>query len=742
MKRQLENFKLRAAAGGMTACLVVSMCAPAALALDPTHSEALYVTLDAYGKPTESSVVKSYSRNGAKTITDYGDYTNVVNMTSESKPVTKAGAVSFNFTDDAPNRFYFEGKTTKPIATLPWTIKVSYKLNGVPKEASQLAGEKGLVEITINAVANKSASAYFQNNMVMSCATMLDADDMLSVEAPGAQVQEIGSKTAVLFMAMPGETDTFTIRIGADSFQFPGLYFTMTPATLQQLDQITDLRDAKNKIEDSGNAMSDSMDVVLGTMGAMQSSISATASGLDILNQARSTISGGKGTVYAKADAAMLDLDSFAASLGTVEGHLTTTQKALTDTKNQINALVTTAVSLKDESARTRSSIEKVQKDITALQSMITDVDQQNKYTQDVIDDLKDNIRVLGDDFDSLSYSLTTLSKTLQAVKQASLSTTDTAGLDALITQAQQAYGAASDATQQSVWGAQLQTLNAMKALVTGINTNITTANALVQGLTSATNGVVSPLQEICKDIGQDNTDNSITERLWELADVASSYLTIASKYTGNMTDLADQANKAGDIAKDVTTKLDAMLDNVDGLNKVLNTYEPDAQKALEDAKKVSSTAITGITNTNAFLRSFKSLLQSSGGKLDTGTQATLDSTAAALRKAAEGLGQTGVLQNAKDTIKDLIDSEWDSHTGEDNNLLNMDPNAKPTSFTSAQNAAPTNLQVVLRTESIDNDEDEDTLEQDESYHAEGNFLTRLWNVVKAIGAAIGTLFS
>ncbi len=717
MKRQLANIKLRAAAGGMTACLVVSMCAPAALALTPTHSEALYVTLDAYGKPTESSVVKSYSRNGAKTITDYGDYTSVINMSSESKPITKDGAVSFNFADDAPNRFYFEGKTTKPVAALPWTIQVSYKLNGVPKEAAQLAGEKGLVEITVDAIANKSASAYFQNNMVMSCATMLDADDMLSVEAPGAQVQEIGSKTAVLFMAMPGETNTFTIRIGAESFKFPGLYFTMTPATLQQLDQITDLRETKEKIEDSGNAMSDSLDVVFGTMSAMQGSISATASGLDILNQARSSISGGKDAVYADADTAMLDLDAFAASLGTVEGHLTTAQAALTDTKIQLNTLVATALSLKDESARTRSSIEKVQKDITALQSMITDIDKQNKYTQDVIDDFQTDIRVLSEDFETLTMGLNSLQTTLTGASA-------------------QGMGAMGEISIPD--GA---TPEQIVEIISLINKKIEDANALIKALAGSTANVVGQLREVTRDMGKGG-DYNLSERLWELSDAMGSYLTIMGKYTDNMTSLMTQANKAGDIAKDVTTKLDAMLDNLDGLDKVLNTYEPEAQKALEDAKQVSSTAITGITNTNAFLRSFKSLMQSSGGKLDAGTQATLDNTAAALRKAAEGLGQTGVLQNAKDTVKDLIDSEWDSHTGEDNNMLNMDPNATPTSFTSAQNAVPSNLQVVLRTESIDDEDDKDVVEQDEAYYAEGNFLTRLWNVIKAIGAAVGTLFA
>ena len=51
----------------------------------------------------------------------------------------------------------------------------------------------------------------------------------------------------VLFMVMPGEEQHFAIRVGSDDFSFSGLVLLAVPATLQQLDQIADLRQAKEK---------------------------------------------------------------------------------------------------------------------------------------------------------------------------------------------------------------------------------------------------------------------------------------------------------------------------------------------------------------------------------------------------------------------------------------------------------------------------------------------------------------
>ena len=105
----------------------------------PLYDEAYYAMTDYYGNLTDGSVVKSYITNGVTTITDYGQYDQVNNLTDGTAPTTQDGKTVFQFTD-APSHFYFEGKTTKPFEQLPWTLSVHYTLNGLPVKAEELAG--------------------------------------------------------------------------------------------------------------------------------------------------------------------------------------------------------------------------------------------------------------------------------------------------------------------------------------------------------------------------------------------------------------------------------------------------------------------------------------------------------------------------------------------------------------------------------------------------------------------------
>lgn len=110
----------------------------------PTYDEAYYATVDYYGNLTEGSVVKSYALNGAASLTDYGAYDEVVNLTDGTVPAAKDGETTFDFSgENAPSHFYFEGKTARPFDTLPWKVSLSYTLNGVPAKAEELAGKTG-----------------------------------------------------------------------------------------------------------------------------------------------------------------------------------------------------------------------------------------------------------------------------------------------------------------------------------------------------------------------------------------------------------------------------------------------------------------------------------------------------------------------------------------------------------------------------------------------------------------------
>ncbi|MBE7008725.1 MAG: hypothetical protein E7422_06275 [Ruminococcaceae bacterium] len=310
----------------------------------PSCDEAYYATLDYYGNLTEGSIVKSYVLNGATSITDYGEYESVSNLTNGVTPTQEAKRVAFDFAgaDETPTHFYFQGKTAQPYKDLPWKLSVSYKLNGVPAKAEDLAGKTGVVEINVDAIPNKNVGDYARHNYTLETMALFNQDDILSLEAPGAQVQLLGNLRAVLFVAFPGEEGHYTIRVGADKFEFGGMTFLMVPATLSQLDQISKLAQRKEDLEDNYAKLSGSLDTLLDSLDAVSGSLYSSASGLDALNAARGTVSSGKGKVYASADQA---LDSADVMLG----EMSATTAALRTDLNTLNAILADAQGSKDD---------------------------------------------------------------------------------------------------------------------------------------------------------------------------------------------------------------------------------------------------------------------------------------------------------------------------------------------------------------------------------------------------------
>ena len=355
MRNPLKTVKRQLLRGG--SCALAALMAlgsiPAAAIDDgvtATYDEAYYAMTDYYGNLTDGSVVKSYRTNGIATVTDYGDYDEVINLTDGTAPSQTGGKTVFQLDEsDLPNTFYFEGKTAKPFAQLPWTLSVSYTLNGVPTKAEDLAGKTGVVEINLDAVPNEGASEYARNNYTLEAMAVFNQDDILSLEAPGAQVQLIGNLRAVLFIGLPGEECHYTIRVGSDDFSFGGMTFLMVPATLSQLEEITKLSERKDDLEENYNKLSGSMDSLLDAMAAMTGSLNASASGLDQLNQARNIFSNGKGSIYSGTDALRADLSNLADVLEPVEGQITALSKTITSSKATLNSMVDTVKNLRDD---------------------------------------------------------------------------------------------------------------------------------------------------------------------------------------------------------------------------------------------------------------------------------------------------------------------------------------------------------------------------------------------------------
>lgn len=388
-----HNYKKRTLAlalAGLTAatCVVPAGAAPIQDGVAPTYDEAYYATLDYYGNLLDGSVVKSYALNGAGQLTDYGVYDEVVNLTDGTPVSLGEGRAAFQF-EQAPGHFYFEGKTKEPFQALPWTVTLRYTLNGVPARAEELAGKQGVVEILLDIVPNPRASSYARYNYTLEAMALFNEDDILSLEAQGAQVQLVGNLRTVLFMCLPGEERHFTIRVGSDDFSFNGMTILMVPATLAQLEEIAKLSQRKDDLEEDYRALSGSLDALLDALNEVQDGLYASASGLDRLDTARGTISQGKGQLYTDAGVLRGDLSNLADLLEPVEQRTLALSQTITGSKAALNGMADTAVSL-------QAQLESMERALEGLEKGSGDVKEVIRTAADMKSSLRSLQRTLG----------------------------------------------------------------------------------------------------------------------------------------------------------------------------------------------------------------------------------------------------------------------------------------------------------------------------------------------------------
>ena len=367
----------RGSALALAAVLSVTLTLPAGAAeaigsgVTPTYDEAYYATLDYYGNLLEGSVVKSYALNGTDSLTDFGVYDEVINLTDGSTPVRGEDSTSFRFSGGAPDHFYFEGKTKQPFEDLPWTLALRYTLNGVPVKAEDLAGQRGVVEILLDVTPNEAAGDYARYNYTLAATALFNQDDILSLEAEGAQVQLVGNLRTVLFLCLPGEEQHFTIRVGSNHFSFGGLTVMMMPATLAQLEEIAKLSQRKDDLEEDYRALSGSLDELLDALSDIQNGLYASAQGLDQLESARSTFSGGKGRLYDGVGALRGDLSNLADLLDPMEERVLLLSQTVTDSKAVLNDMTDATVILQEQLTEIEAALYGLEQGTCDLQHVI-----------------------------------------------------------------------------------------------------------------------------------------------------------------------------------------------------------------------------------------------------------------------------------------------------------------------------------------------------------------------------------
>lgn len=734
-KRQMMAAVLAAVVTAGNAPL--SYGAPAAVETDET----MYVNLDVYGKAQKVNVVKSCSLNGVTDFTDYGNYLAVENMSTQDEPQLGEGEVVWKLPPDRRERFYYKCTLDQEQTALPWNFDVSYKLNGVPTDGEKLAGASGLVEIHIKAEPNEQADLYYRNNMLLLVAVPVDMSKCFSVEAEGSQTQNMGEFTAVVFTALPGEEGDYTVRIGSDSFETTGVIMAMTPGTVEDLEHIKDLKEAKDTWQDAGDELYDSLEQMAQSIEDMRGGVDQMQSGLNAAENARQKWSSSKDAILAGNDRSLESLRAMSGQLETLVPHLQTAKEEAEIVHKSMGDIVGT--------------LGEMQEPLGKLYTRLRNIKSSTASMREQLPDLRDDLGYLIETNASFQVQTT---EALEALGQliGELEEYDDEALEIEVPEIEipEAQGEeeleepeASEPEgsekpeeseeQEKPEGSEEPEAPDASEPEKDENLEINEPENENTGSQTISRAVVPKAQIEKREVPFVASSGSQLQQLMQMLRKIDKDSRKFTQTAGNlMEDISDSAQYSADLVDN----MDFLIEDLTALHDSLDTYYPDLQSALDDLSALTERTTEALNSTTDTLTLVQNTLKASSDEMDVAAKDSLMASMELLNKSLNVLDSTAGIRRAGRTMKDVIDSQLDKFDTE-NRFLFMDPDAEKVSFTSSKNPEPRTLQVVLRTDEISLENEEHKTLDAETEEPEVSPLKRMWNVLVKMWRSLVDIF-
>lgn len=734
-KRQMMAAVLAAVVTAGNAPL--SYGAPAAVETDET----MYVNLDVYGKAQKVNVVKSCSLNGVTDFTDYGNYLAVENMSTQDEPQLGEGEVVWKLPPDRRERFYYKCTLDQEQTALPWNFDVSYKLNGVPTDGEKLAGASGLVEIHIKAEPNEQADLYYRNNMLLLVAVPVDMSKCFSVEAEGSQTQNMGELTAVVFTALPGEEGDYTVRIGSDSFETTGVIMAMTPGTVEDLEHIKDLKEAKDTWQDAGDELYDSLEQMAQSIEDMRGGVDQMQSGLNAAENARQKWSSSKDAILAGNDRSLESLRAMSGQLETLVPHLQTAKEEAEIVHKSMGDIVGT--------------LGEMQEPLGKLYTRLRNIKSSTASMGEQLPDLRDDLGYLIETNASFQVQTT---EALEALGQliGELEEYDDEALEIEVPEieipedqgeeeleepeASEPEGSEKpeeSEEQEKPEGSEEPEAPDASEPEKDENLEINEPENENTGSQTISRAVVPKAQIEKREVPFVASSGSQLQQLMQMLRKIDKDSRKFTQTAGNlMEDISDSAQYSADLVDN----MDFLIEDLTALHDSLDTYYPDLQSALDDLSALTERTTEALNSTTDTLTLVQNTLKASSDEMDVAAKASLMASMELLNKSLNVLDSTAGIRRAGRTMKDVIDSQLDKFDTE-NRFLFMDPDAEKVSFTSSKNPEPRTLQVVLRTDEISLENEEHKTLDAETEEPEVSPLKRMWNVLVKMWRSLVDIF-
>lgn len=295
-KGKMKNKKVIAVMTSLMLAVAVFTPAVSQAATAGAKEEVVYGNLNHDGSVAEIYAVNIFE---TENITDYGEYTEVRNLTTSDKIKVDGDKITVKASETP---FYYEGIMEE--AQLPWNIDIDYALDGAAYDAPDLAGKSGKLRIDISVAQNGAADSFFYKNYALQITMALDSNFCRNIQAEGATIANVGSDKQLTYTVLPGQgTDISVIADVVD--------FSMTEISINGIKLEMDVDVDTSQLESEAAKLEDGTAQLDEGAGQLQSGSAALAEGTQQLSdgiaELRANVSGDAWKALMKANG--LDVD-------------------------------------------------------------------------------------------------------------------------------------------------------------------------------------------------------------------------------------------------------------------------------------------------------------------------------------------------------------------------------------------------------------------------------------------------
>ncbi len=685
--------------------LSVNLCCPPAVRAASENTpkeEVVYVNLNSDGTISEIYVVNSFDLETPGQILDYGEYTEVRNMTSQALIDQNGDAITI---DAQAGKLYYEGVLAD--GAIPWDFEFHYYLDGQEYPAGELAGKSGALEVTASVRENKNCGGSFFEDYALQVTFTLDTEQAKNISAENATIANVGSDKQLTYTILPGtETD---LSFSADVTDFEMSAISLNGVRLNMdvevddeelMDQITELLDAIEELDEGSEELKDGAESLDSGAGELQPGVGSLDSGAGELQAGAGELVSGGSSLASGAET----LSEGASSL---DQGLQDLNEGISQIQSGLDALNAQSDTLTEGSAQIKSALEQLQSALNSVSVTSESLQELSDASSQIgqgISDLSSGMQNLQGSIGSQSYKSAMAGNGLDLDSLQAGNTLAISSIDSLLSQAGSLASALEamgiDAGLISGWQSQGVSLaSQVKTLLEGSNALIQGSQAYLDAVSQESTSLVSGAASLQSsyesfDTGIQAMTDSLNSLISQMTQLTQAVNTLAEEYEtldAGLNDYTDGVSVIAEGQEQVSDGADTLLDGGGELKS--------GSASLYAATSRLLNGIVEIYNATGSLRSGTGELNSGVAELLTGISDLYSGT----EELNDGAGELKEETDGMDEeISDKVDKLLESISG---------GGGETASFVSAKNTQVESLQFVIQTPAIETSEETDETE-------------------------------